>query len=281
MVLKLTEVRRIIHPTDFSRGSEIAFAHALKLALAMKAVLEILHVDAHPERVPWSAFPSVRETLVRWNMLPKGASQADVSGLGISVYKATAGGQNPLTAIVEHVEHRAADMVVLASHHRLGMDRWLHRDVAAHLSRLTKKTTLFVPYSSKEFVAIEDGHVKLDRVLIPFDAQPQPQAAIDAVEQLLELLSSGPATCQLLHVGPQDTTLPAPQVPAESVGQWETILVEGNVVEQILDVAAEQRVGLIALTTQGHQGFLDALRGSTAEQILRAAPCPVLAVPQN
>jgi len=231
--------------------------------------------------VPWSAFPSVRETLVRWNMLPKGASPADVSGLGISVYKATAGGQNPLTAIVEHMEHRAADMVVLASHHRLGMDRWLHRDVAAHLSRLTKKATLFVPHSSKEFVAIEDGRVKLDRVLLPFDLEPQPQAAIDAVEQLLGLLSAGPVSFQLLHVGGKEIILPASRLPAESKGRWETIFVEGNVVEQILDVAAKEEVGLIALTTQGHQGFLDALRGSTAEQILRAAPCPVLAVPQN
>ena len=36
---------------------------------------------------------------------------------------------------------------------------------------------------------------------------------------------------------------------------------------------------LIAMTTAGHQGFLDALRGSTSERVLRHAPCPVLVVP--
>ena len=33
------------------------------------------------------------------------------------------------------------------------------------------------------------------------------------------------------------------------------------------------------MPTAGHQGFLDALRGSTTERALRHAPCPVLAVP--
>jgi nucleotide-binding universal stress UspA family protein len=33
------------------------------------------------------------------------------------------------------------------------------------------------------------------------------------------------------------------------------------------------------MATEGHQGFLDALRGSTTERVLRGALCPVLAVP--
>jgi hypothetical protein len=36
---------------------------------------------------------------------------------------------------------------------------------------------------------------------------------------------------------------------------------------------------LIAMLTAGHEGVVDALRGSTSEQILRHSPCPVLAVP--
>ena len=33
------------------------------------------------------------------------------------------------------------------------------------------------------------------------------------------------------------------------------------------------------MATQGHLDFLDALRGSTAERVLRGARCAVLAVP--
>ncbi|HEY3719491.1 MAG TPA: universal stress protein, partial [Roseiarcus sp.] len=36
---------------------------------------------------------------------------------------------------------------------------------------------------------------------------------------------------------------------------------------------------LIVMPTAGHVGYLDALRGSTTERVLRQAPCPVLAMP--
>ena len=38
---------------------------------------------------------------------------------------------------------------------------------------------------------------------------------------------------------------------------------------------------LLVLATQGHQGFLDALRGSTTERVVRGARCPVLAIPER
>ena len=55
----------------------------------------------------------------------------------------------------------------------------------------------------------------------------------------------------------------------------------GDVISTILKIAAEQKVNLIAMPTAGHHGFLDALRGSTTERVVRHAPCPVLAVPAH
>jgi len=49
------------------------------------------------------------------------------------------------------------------------------------------------------------------------------------------------------------------------------------VVETILDAA--DRCDLIVMATEGTHGILDALRGSTTSRVVRAAPCPVLAVP--
>jgi nucleotide-binding universal stress UspA family protein len=46
-----------------------------------------------------------------------------------------------------------------------------------------------------------------------------------------------------------------------------------------VDDATEQPADLIAMATEGHKGFLDVLRGSTTERVLRDARCPVLAVP--
>jgi nucleotide-binding universal stress UspA family protein len=43
--------------------------------------------------------------------------------------------------------------------------------------------------------------------------------------------------------------------------------------------AGEREIGLIVIATAGREGILDALRGSVTEQVLRRAPCPVLAAP--
>jgi nucleotide-binding universal stress UspA family protein len=53
----------------------------------------------------------------------------------------------------------------------------------------------------------------------------------------------------------------------------------GEVVETILNASDEREADLIVMATRGHDGFVDALRGSTTERVLRGAKCPLLAVP--
>jgi hypothetical protein len=64
----------IFHPSDFSAASEVAFGHALKIALQSKAKLDIMHVERHlsPEKSYWLDFPAVQATLARWGILPEG-----------------------------------------------------------------------------------------------------------------------------------------------------------------------------------------------------------------
>ena len=50
----------------------------------------------------------------------------------------------------------------------------------------------------------------------------------------------------------------------------------GLLEEQILKEAVLQRVDLILVRSHGKSGFMKALLGSTAGEILKAAPCPVL-----
>jgi nucleotide-binding universal stress UspA family protein len=46
-----------------------------------------------------------------------------------------------------------------------------------------------------------------------------------------------------------------------------------------LQTAMELPAGLIVMTTDGPEGFLDALRGTTSERVLREARCPVANLP--
>jgi len=45
---------------------------------------------------------------------------------------------------------------------------------------------------------------------------------------------------------------------------------------EIIDTAAEENVDLIIIATHGHSGVEHILFGSTAEKVVRKAPCPVL-----
>jgi nucleotide-binding universal stress UspA family protein len=55
----------------------------------------------------------------------------------------------------------------------------------------------------------------------------------------------------------------------------------GPVVEAIVNAADELEADLLVMATKGHDGILDAFRGSTTEQVLRRAERALLAVPVN
>ena len=60
----------------------------------------------------------------------------------------------------------------------------------------------------------------------------------------------------------------------------EPVIAWGRPFEEILKKAVEISATLIVLGTAGHSADLEkVLFGSTAEKVLRSAPCPVLCVP--
>jgi nucleotide-binding universal stress UspA family protein len=273
---------RIVHPSDFSRASLIAFGHALKIALRSKAELEIVHVGPHKigsdKDVHWSAFPGVRATLARWQVLPADAEVDEVAKLGLRIKKILNSASDPLAAMIDYCEKHPPDLLVLATHQRDGLDRWLHKSVAEPLARRSRAMTLFVPTHGNGFISPANGAVTLRRVLIPVDHGPSAQAAVEEAFFLTEGLDCHEVHFRLLHVG-TDKGMPTLFLPHQPGYQWEQCLLNGDPVETILREAALWEPDLIVFTTQGHTDFLDALRGSTTERVLRGAHCPVLAVP--
>jgi hypothetical protein len=65
----------VLHPSDFSEASEVACAHALKMALIARSRLTLFHVfpDMTAE---WRDFPGMRQTLERWGLLPAGSPRS-------------------------------------------------------------------------------------------------------------------------------------------------------------------------------------------------------------
>lgn len=273
---------KILHPSDFSRASLIAFAHALKIALCAKAELEIVHVQRHrigsDKDVHWSDFPGVRATLARWNILPADAEADEVGKLGVRIKKILNSESDPLEAMVGYCESHPPDLLVLGTHQRDGLDRWLHKAVAEPLARRSHAMTLFLPTHGNGFISAANGAVTLRRVLIPVDHEPSAQAAVEEAFFLAEGLDCHNVHFKLLHIG-KERGMPTLFLPHHPGYEWDQSLLNGDPVEAILREAGLWSADLIVFTTQGHMDFLDALRGSTTERVLRGAHCAVLAVP--
>lgn len=55
-----------------------------------------------------------------------------------------------------------------------------------------------------------------------------------------------------------------------------TIVKTGKPFMEIIETASEENIDLIIIATHGHSGVEHILFGSTAEKVVRKAPCPVL-----
>ncbi len=269
----------IVHPTDFSAASEVAFDHALKLALVTGAKLDLLHVSRQGERIGREAFPGVGATLTRWGIpQPEGATVPPGTA-GLRVAKVVGVDSNLVRSVVDYVANHQTELVVLATHQRDGLERWLHA-AAEPIARRSNEMTLFIPSGAAGFVSAETGAVTLRRILVPVDRVPAPRPAVEALAALLDGLRCAEASIVLLHVG-EEGEVPSVEVPLRDGWRWERTLRKGEPVDAILEAAAGMDAELIVMTTQGHQGLADALRGSTTERVIRRARCPVLAVPEN
>jgi nucleotide-binding universal stress UspA family protein len=271
-------VKSVFHPTDFSEASGQAFAHALAIALHRKTQFTILHA-AHDNN-SWLQFPSVRKTLVCWGLLDEHSDSSSViKKLDIKIEKINLKTSNPLKSIVSYLTNKPNDLIVLATEGREGLSRWIRPSVAERISHRTETMTLFVPNNSRSFISPGNGKFLLKRILIPVDFHPSPLPAVEYAVRASKYVGNE-VEIFLCHIG-KDWRMSSLELPEEPGITWFKKNYSGNVVNTIIKLSSEQEIDLIVMSTAGHDGIFDALRGSVTEQILRRAPCPLLAVPTN
>ena len=176
------------------------------------------------------------------------------------------------------METNPTDLIVLSTSKRDGRIPWLDKSVAEPLTRKAGEMTLLIPGDVEGFVSHKDGSVSLNRILIPIARTPRPEPALSAAAKLVQKWNCPEGTFVLLHVG-SSNTMPAVRLPEVPGWTWKKELRTGEVIEEIINSAKENKVDLIALATDGRNGFLDALRGSHSERILRYGVVPLLTIP--
>ena len=265
------QLGRIAHPTDLSTEGEIAYHHALRLAVATGANLDMVHVNRDAHVVTPELFPSPATTLDAWRMeAPEGPAK---------VQRIAAYGKEPVQPIVGYLSDYLPDLLVLATHRRQGLARWLRREVAQKIARNRRMPTLYVPVGDEGFVSPTTGHVNLHRVLVPVDWTPIGQPAVDTVLGWAESLDAWPLELSLFHVAEKQGEFPTVVTPEREGLDVLRMQRNGKVEDEIVRRADEIGADLVVMVTDGRHGFLDGLRGSTTEQVLRQLHCPLLVIP--
>lgn len=272
-------VNSVLHPTDFSKASQQAFAHALAIALIRKTSLTILHAGGNRSK-SWDSFPSVRTTLERWGMLEAGSPRSAVfDELAVRVKKVISKEKNPLAACLGYLEDHAIDLIVLATGGRQGLRRWLKGSAAENIAQRSETMTLFVPDGGRGFVSAGSGRLTLSRILVPIAHTPSPQPAVQFAARMARV-AGGDVGVTLLHVG-DAANVPEVHIPEDSAVEWTSEVRQGEAPDEIVAEADRSSANLIVMTTDGRDVLIDALRGSHTERVIRRGPCPVLAVPAS
>jgi nucleotide-binding universal stress UspA family protein len=276
----MTGYDNVFHPTDLQPDAENAFAHALRIALASRGLLSVVHIGDFKKGARWEAFPHVRPLLARWGFLPRRATMRDLRELGMGVKKVEVGARGAARNVAGYIMEHEPNLVVISTHRRKGVDRLLHASISETIARRTHARTLFVPRGVKGFVRQQTGEVSLRRILVPLKPGLAPQMAVDEAAHMARLLGGPEVRFTLMHVGSK-YGMPRVRVIPEHDWLVERLCVEGVPGEAIVQAARVHRADLIVMVTQGHDGFLDAIRGNSTERVLHEAPCPVLAVPKH
>ena len=121
-------MKTILHPSDFSTASQRAFKKAIELAKRDRATLELLHVisPVYPigARVPVSTYNQLAaaETTAARKRLVELVSRARTAGAKAMV---TILEGRPADRIVHAARVRRADLIVMGTHGRSGLSRFL------------------------------------------------------------------------------------------------------------------------------------------------------------
>jgi hypothetical protein len=271
-------VKSVFHPTDFSELSMHAFAHALAISLHRQTRFTILHATEGNDS--GSHFPSIRKTLVQWGLYDEqNNSPVILEELNMRIKKINLKTTHPLKSIIAYLQTTPTDLIVLATEGREGLARWIRPSMAERIAHRSETMTLFVPHKSRGFVSMDDGTFYLKRILIPADIHPSPLPAIEYAARTAKCAGQS-VEIVLCHVG-KEWKMSSLELPEEPGIIWNKMNCTGNIIDTIIRLAHEQDINLIVMSTAGHDGVFDALRGSVTDQVLREAPCPLLAVPAN
>jgi nucleotide-binding universal stress UspA family protein len=290
-------IKSILCPVDLSEPSRAAIDHASWLARYYDASLVVFAV-AGVSDPPLSDSPPVLKGLTIE------ARAEIVEAISAFAEPARQAGVDPdirleegdiVREIVREVESSQPDLVVMGTHGRGGFERFVLGSVVNKILRKLSCPILTVPPGARHPAA--DEPVGYKTVLAAMDFS---DASRHAFSYALSLAQEAGGRLLLTHVveWPAESQVLPPydrfraemvraaevrlrEAVSEEARNWceaEVVVSSGDAAREIVRVAGDRQADVIVLGVTGRSAIDRALNGTTAYQVIRMAPCPVLTV---
>ncbi|MBZ5556247.1 MAG: universal stress protein [Acidobacteriia bacterium] len=297
----MATINTVLCPLDFSDASRHALDHAIAIAGWYRAKLVALHTY-HPVFLP---VPGLAMAGAVDNSIPDADTVEQMTddmaallrpakALGLATETRVQMG-TPAAEILAAAASLNADMIVMGTHGTTGFDHAVLGSVTEKVLRTARCQVLTVPPHARA-----TSKLPYKRLLCPVDfADP----SLAALESALSLGQESDAHVTILHVLEWPTDEPLVNRPInvpeyglyreqdanerlaklvpDGAANWcsaSTRLAHGKPYREILAIAAEESADLIVMGVHGRNAIDLMLFGSTTNQVVRRATCPVLTI---
>lgn len=305
-------IKNILVPIDFSETSIRSIETAKGLARRFGATVHLanVHESYYPGRFLESQFPFAGAPLTYLENTRESAERhlIDLAGqhkiTGTCEVEVGGPAFEGICRIARKVE---ADLIVTCTHGRSGVQRVLLGSTAERLVQHSPCPVLVTRETKKaphDRLKSKPSLSSVNTIVVPVDFS---HASLDGLKYAIRFASKLKARILVLtviHFGYAYTAdgyamydLSPLQDAARAAAEREmklfirrvnfgsvkfkTAIEIGPPMHQICAFAGAKKVGLIITPTHGYSGFKHVLIGSTAEQVVRRASCPVLVVPSH
>jgi len=301
----MAAITRILCPVDFSEFSRRALEQAVALGRECRATVIALHAFAvapvtdriivGAPLVPEPAHGSSELRIALRSELRDFANAVESGGVVLQ-FDLPEG--DPVDAIVRAAADHGADLIVMGTHGRSGMDRLLLGSVAESVLRRAPCPVLTVPKRAvpavslafaKILCAIDFSPASLRALQYAADLTPATVSGITALHVVELITGNGDGlpddvadsatdyreAFRLSALGRLQTEVPAALGDDRNVRLLVTI---GRPHREIVRVADQEHCDVIVMGVEARSAADLLLFGSTTQHVLRGAPCPVLTV---
>lgn len=299
----MNRLKKILFPTDFSRGAEQAQAHAVAFAEKQDAELHLLHAVVLHGYDPYNPdfnLVEVEEEILK--SLQEDASRRMAATVDadleqkLTVVRAERRGVSPAPVILDYADEHDIDLIVMGTQGRRGLGQLFLGSVAEEVVRRAKCSVMTVR-EQKEPKPPSD----MDTLLVPIDFSEHSRRALAYAKRIA---ASYEARLQLLHVveqmihpsfyaiGKTSILDLDPDIIGRSkreMERWlqeagapdvlaESFVIDGRATRDIVKFAEDHDSDLIVIATHGLTGIDRFLMGSVTQKVVRRSPCPVFTV---